>query len=71
MQALTNNFSIQLCEGITLRGIKVEVIEEGFYLLLLNYNSRNFDNIFLEVFNNNIDNFINLCDLNCRLFFCK
>ena len=71
MQTLTYDLTLKFRKSITLGGIKVEVIEKDFYLLLLNYNSRNFDNIFLEILNNNIDNFINLCYLNCRLIFCK
>ncbi len=69
MQALADYFTSQFFEIITGRCIKIKVLEYSLYILLLNDNPRNLDNIVPVVLDYNIYYLINLGNLFGSLLF--
>lgn len=63
MQPLAYDFTMQFIKIITVRGVKVEILKDCRDILLLNNNTWYFDYIFLVVFDNYVNNFVNLCNL--------
>ena len=54
---------MQFIEIIAVGGVKVEILKDSLDVLLFNNDARYLDNIIFVVLDNNIDNFIDLCNL--------